>query len=434
MENRPKKKTNRYSKWLFRILFTLIVLAVAVVVAMVLRRGNMAASVGNGITLTPTQTQPPPTQETEPSTEPTTEPATEAPSTEPADPVLELAEQYLSGMTLEQKLCQLILTTPDTLTGVYGAGQAADGTKAALERYPVGGILYQQQNIQSNNQLSTMISNSQAYSTLPLFIAVEEEGGYNAPLTAIGATSYYSTMSVYGEEENVERIGQIGLEMAEDLRALGFNVNLAPVADVLTDPYNTEIGTRSFGGDADITAQLTLTMLQSLQEGGITACMKYFPGLASGDGDSRYGHSVSQRTLDELRETELKSFAAGIEGGAEMILVSHLSLPNILGDDTPCSLSKRIVTDLLREELGYEGLILTDSLEKSAVSDYYEGGEAAVLAIQAGCDMLLQPEDLEETLNALLAAVENGELTEERIDESVLRVLYLKIQMELITE
>ena len=432
MDHRPKKKTNRGGKWLFRILFTLIVLAVAVVVAMVLRRGNMTASVGNGITLTPSQ--PPSTQETEPSTEPTTEPTTEAPSTEPADPVMELAEQYLSGMTLEQKLCQLILTTPDTLTGIYGAGQAAEGTKAALESYPVGGILYQQQNIQSENQLGTMISNSQDYSTLPLFIAVEEEGGYNAPLTAIGATSYYSTMSVYGEEESVERIGQIGLEMAEDLRALGFNVNFAPVADVLTDPYDTEIGTRSFGGDADITAQLTLTMLQSLQEGGVTACMKYFPGLASGDGDSRYGHSVSQRTLEELRETELKSFAAGIEGGAEMILVSHLSLPNILGDDTPCSLSKAIVTDLLREELGYEGLILTDSLEKSAVSDYYEGGEAAVLALQAGCDMLLQPEDLEETLNALLAAVENGELAEERINESVLRVLYLKIQMELITE
>lgn len=440
MKNQPNKKRtpnkDKITKWLIRIPLAIAVIAVSLVVLAVLRQGNMAAAVRQGITLTPASTEPLPTEptETEPvTTEPSTELSTEPP-TEPVDPVMELAEMYLADMSLEEKLCQMILTTPDELTGVYGAGQAADGTRSALETYPVGGILYEQQNIQGRDQLATMIANSQDYSNLPLFIAVAEEGGNVAPLTSIGVTSYYSTMAVYGEEENVQRISEIGLEMAEDLLSVGINVNLAPVADVLTDPYDTEIGSRSFGANAGMTAQLTTTMLQSLQKGGVTACVKYFPGLASADGDSRYGQAVSQRTEEELRLTELLPFAAAIENGAQMIMVSHISLPQVLGDDTPCSLSHEIVTNLLRNDLGYEGLILSDALNKAAVSNYYEGDEAAVMAVQAGCDILLQPEDLEETLNALLTAVENGEISEERINESVLRILYLKVEMGLITQ
>lgn len=436
MNNRPnnkRKRSRRTGSWLIRILMTLLILSVCVMVFFVLRQGNMAAAVRQGITLTPETTLPPPTQETAPAeTEPSTEPSTEP--TEPADPVLELAERYLQEMSLEEKLCQMFFTTPDTLTEVYGAAQAMEGTQAALEAYPVGGILYERQNMQNAGQLSTMISNSQSYSTLPLFIAVAEEGGSVAPLTSIGATSYYSTMAVYGEEENIQRVGEIGLEMAEDLLALGINVNLAPVADVQTNPANTEIGDRSFGADSAITTQLALTMLQSLEEGGVTACVKYFPGLASADGNSENGQVISQRTLDELRQAELLPFVSAIENGARMMIVSHMSLPAVAGDETPCSLSRIVVTDLLRVDLGYEGLILTDALDKGAITDHYEGGEAAVQAVEAGCDILLQPENLEETLAALLTAVEEGRLTEERINESVLRILYLKLEMGLISE
>ena len=438
MEPQPnKKKRKRRSQkgtWLLRILLAIVVLVVSAVVYVVLQEGSMKAAVNRGITLEPAVTNPPPTElssESPPETEPSTEPSTEAP-TEPVDPVLEQAQQYLDGMSLEEKLCQMILTTPDELTGIYGAGQAADGTKAALEQYPVGGLVYEQQNIQSTAQLSQMISNSQSYSSTPLLIAIGEEGCYAAPLTVIGATSYYDTMSVYGQEENVTRISEIGGEMAEDLLSVGFNVNLAPVADVLTDPYDTEIGTRSFGSDAAMTAQLTATMLRSLEEGGVTACMKYFPGLASADGDTRYGQAASQRTLEELRQEELLPFAAGIEAGARMIIVSHMSLPNVTGDDTPCDLSPVIVTELLRQEMGYEGLILTDSHEKTAITGYYDCGEAAVQAVLAGCDMILQPESLEEAVSELLSAVMDGRISMERINESVLRILYLKIQMGLI--
>lgn len=437
METQPNRKKNNpkkgIGKWIGRILLTLVALVVGAMVLFALRQGSMTAAVNRGVTLTPASTNPPPTQSTEPEPTEETEPPTEA-STEPVDPELELAQQYLSAMSLEEKVCQLILSTPDEITGVYGASQAAEGTSAALQSYPIGGVVYERQNLYGVEQLSQMIANTQGYSAIPLFIGIEEEGGNVAPLTSIGVTEYYSTMSVYGQEENAERISQIGLEMAEDLRSVGINFNLAPVADVLTDPYDTEIGSRSFGADAPMTAQLAVTMLRSLQEGGVTACMKYFPGLASADGDTRYGQAASQRTLEELRQQELLPFEAGIEAGAQMIMVSHMSLPNVTGDDTPCDLSYAVVTDLLRRELGYGGLILTDSHEKAAITYYYDGGEAAVLAIQAGCDMILQPDDLEEAVVALLAAVENGELTEERINESVLRILYLKIQMGLITE
>ena len=166
----------------------------------------------------------------------------------------------------------------------------------------------------------------------------------------------------------------------------------------------------------------------------MTACLKHFPGLASAEGDSRYGQAVSQRSLEELRQAELIPFQAGIDAGARMIIVSHMSLPNVLGDDTPCDLSSTIVTDLLRTEMGFEGLILTDSHSLASITTYYDSGEAAVMALQAGCDVILQPNDLEEAVAGILSAIESGTLTEARIEESVLRILYLKIQLGLITQ
>ena len=437
MDHQPRKNKNRHSGkrgiWIIRILLVITVLAVGTVTFIALQEGSMKASVREGITLNPEVTAPPPTSPTVEITEDPEAPTetTEEP-TEPADPVLEQAMRYLEAMSTEEKLCQMIITSPDEITDVYGATQAAEGTRAALEQYPVGGLVYEVQNLQSATQLQLMISNSQSYSRTPMFIGIAEEGGNQAPLASIGLTSYYSNMSVYGEEENITRISEIGGEMAEDMLSVGFNFNLAPVADVLSNPNNTEVGTRSFGADATMTAELTATMLRSLQEGGITACMKHFPGLASAEGDSRYGQASSQRTLDELRQEELLPYISGIEAGARMILVSHISLPNITGDETPSDLSPAIVTDLLRQELGYDGLILTDSHSKDAITDYYTSADAAVQAILAGCDMILQPENLEETVAGLLNALNEGQLTEERINESVLRILYLKIQMGLI--
>ena len=162
------------------------------------------------------------------------------------------------------------------------------------------------------------------------------------------------------------------------------------------------------------------------QEGGVLACLKHFPGHGSTEADSHLGTSVTNRTLDELREAELLPFRAGIEAGAGMIMVSHMSAPAVTGDNTPCDLSPAVVTDLLRTELGYDGVVITDAHNMGAITANYTPGEAALLAIEAGCDLILMSDDLDAALQALRDAAADGTLTEARINESVLRILTLK--------
>ena len=173
-------------------------------------------------------------------------------------------------------------------------------------------------------------------------------------------------------------------------------------------------------------------MVKGMQEGGLISCLKHFPGHGSTSADAHYGMSVSDRTLEELRAEEFLPFIQGMEAGAELVMVSHMSLPNVTGDNTPCDLSYTIVTELLRQELGFEGLIFSDSHEMAAITSYYSCGEAAALAVQAGCDVVLMPMDKQEAFNGLLAAVADGRLTMERIDESVLRILTLKCKYGII--
>ena len=164
-------------------------------------------------------------------------------------------------------------------------------------------------------------------------------------------------------------------------------------------------------------------MTRGLQKGGVLACLKHFPGHGSTEADSHLGTSVTNRTLDELREAELLPFRTGIEAGAGMIMVSHMSAPAVTGDNTPCDLSPAVVTDLLRTELGYDGVVITDAHNMGAITANYTPGEAALLAIEAGCDAALQ---------ALRDAAADGTLTEARIDESVLRILTLKAKAGLL--
>lgn len=173
-------------------------------------------------------------------------------------------------------------------------------------------------------------------------------------------------------------------------------------------------------------------MTRGLQEGGVLACLKHFPGHGSTEADSHLGTSVTDRTLDELREAELLPFRAGIEAGAGMIMVSHMSAPAVTGDNTPCDLSPAVVTDLLRTELGYDGVVITDAHNMGAITANYTPGEAALLAIEAGCDLILMPDDLDAALQALRDAAADGTLTETRIDESVLRILTLKAKAGLL--
>ena len=378
----------------------------------------------------PTIVTQPTTAPTEPPTEPSTEPETEPPTEpDPDAPYLERAQALLAAMTQEEKVYQLFMVRPEGLTGVNTATRAGEATQTALAEMPVGGIVYFAANLETSEQTTQMISDTQSYSRLPLFIGVDEEGGRVARVSDKLGTTAFDPMASYGAAGDTEAVRQVGATIAQEISSFGFNVDFAPVADVVTNPDNTEIGDRSFSSDPAVAAQMVAAMVEGLQQNGVASCLKHFPGHGSTEADSHKGASVSERTLDELRETELLPFSSGIEAGAAMVMISHMSAPNVTGDDTPCDLSPAVVTDLLRGELGYRGVVITDSHEMGAITEYYASGEAAVKALSAGCDIILMPQDLKQAAQGVLDALADGTLTAERVDESVLRILILKLRM-----
>ena len=353
---------------------------------------------------------------------------------EPAETVEEMsAEQKLDEivnagievMPLEDKVAGLFIVEPEAITGVSAAVQAGEGTQEALAQYAVGGLIYFSKNIQSGEQLSQMIDNTLLYTKYPLFIAVDEEGGSVARLADAGLGQTVDSAQTIGESGDPNNAYQAGVTIGGYLSEFGFNLDFAPVAD-LANVENSVIEGRSYGSDAASVSQFVTSMMQGLSEQNVTACLKHFPGIGSSVQDTHDGLAVTDRSAEEFRAQEFTVFQAGIDAGAEMIMVGHMAAPSLTGDNTPCSLSQAVVTDILRNEMNYDGVIITDALNMSAISQYYSADEAAVLALRAGCDMLLMPEDFETAYNGVLQAVQEGTISEERINDSLRRIYRIK--------
>lgn len=344
--------------------------------------------------------------------------------------------RYLDSMTLEQKVAQLFVVTPEALTGMGTVTAAGNMTRDALEQYPVGGLVYLKQNLVSVDQTTEMLSNTQRYyeemTGLPIFLSVDEEGGSVARVAnsaAFGVENVGSMKSI-GETGDTELAYQAGVTIGTYLGELGFNLDFAPVADVLTNPDNTVVSDRSFGGDCTLVTDMVLREMEGFAATGVLSCVKHFPGHGCTKGDTHEGYAYTDKTLEELLENELVPFQAAVSQGAEFIMVSHISVPKVVGDNTPSSLSETIVTELLRDELGFDGIVITDALNMGAVSENYSSARAAVKSLQAGVDMILMPADFQAAYQGVLEAVEEGSLSEERIDESVARILRVKLSME----
>lgn len=346
------------------------------------------------------------------------------------------ARVMLRDMTLEEKICQMLFVTPEALTGYTRVTQSGDATKAAIEQWPVGGIIYFSTNLISTDQTTEMIENIQSFSQSAtgrrLFIGVDEEGGSVARAADSLGTTQFDDMSVYGEKGDTEEAYNIGATQAKDLTALGFNVNFSPVADVLTNEDNTVVKDRSFGSDPDLVSSMVSQVVKGLTDGGMLCAPKHFPGHGSTGGDTHDGFASSDRTLEELEACDFKPFEAAIEAGAPMIMVGHMTMTAI-DPDHPASLSETIVTGLLRDELGYDGIIITDALNMGAISENYTNAEAAVKAVSAGCDILLCVSNISSVVDALTEAVSDGTISEERIDESVTRILQAKLRYGIIS-
>lgn len=339
----------------------------------------------------------------------------------------EKAAAYLQTMTLEEKLWQLFFITPDDLADVETATLAGDTTKEALQARPVGGLCYFAANLENREQTMEMLANTKSFAKTPLFLATDEEGGVVSRLGSNEnmGVDLLESAATYGAGD-VLVLRQAAEKLAGQMTELGFNMNFAPVADVLLDPNNTEIGSRAYSDIAAVCGIMSATMSEALQHSGVVACLKHFPGHGSAQSDSHDGKSVSARTLEQLQSEEFLSFAAGIEKGVHFVMMSHLTNENLSA--LPSSLSPETV-GLLRNELGFEGVIITDSLKMGAIVHEYTAADAAVKAIMAGCDMLLMPNSVEVAYDGLVNAILDETLTEARIDESVLRILTVKYEM-----
>ena len=347
----------------------------------------------------------------------------------------EWARKQLEGMSLEEKAAQLFIITPEQLTGCGQVTQAGEVTREALRQYPVGGLIYFSNNLEDAGQLKTMTGDTQKMAMeeigIPLFLSIDEEGG---DIARIGKhdgfrVAQVPSMDVIGASGDRVQAYGAGSTIGAYLHEYGLNLDFAPDADVLTNPDNTVVKTRSFGRDPQLVTEMSLAYLEGLWEQGVYGAPKHFPGHGATKGDSHEGFAYADKTWEELEEAELKPFYAMVGNQVPFIMAGHISLPAITGGDLSCSLSGQVIQGYLRDRMGYEGIIITDALNMGAIEDHYPSGQAAVMALQAGVDMLLMPADFPSAYEAVVEGAGNGEIPLDRLDASVLRILRLKAEI-----
>ena len=348
-------------------------------------------------------------------------------------------EAQLQQMTLREKVGQLFYirlesldpsiewTTYDDLASIKIL-EVTEKMKRVNEDYPVGGIILYAWNIEDEAQLARIILQVRALNGNPL-LCIDEEGGRvsriaNNPNFNV---KKYESMASIGATDDPQNAYECGNTIGTYLSRYGFDIDFAPVADVNTNPENVVIGPRAFSDDPTVAAPMVVNYLQGLKDAGITGCIKHFPGHGDTKADTHYGYASTQKTWDEMLNCEMVTFKAGIQWGCQLIMTAHIGAPNVTGSDVPSTMSPIILQDKLRGELGYQNIIITDAMEMGAITQQYTSAEAAVGSLKAGVDIVLGPRYFTEAFDAVMAAVNNGTISEERINQSVRRILKLKM-------
>lgn len=325
----------------------------------------------------------------------------------------EIVTTCIKEMPLEDKVAGLFMLTPEQLTGVDTAIKAGSGTQEALERYAVGGIVYYSKNIKSNEQITDMLNMTGAMSRYPLLLAVSENGS-QPQVARILNVEAGDTAGAIGSGGDTAAAYENSSGIADYLLNFGFNLNLGISASLSGEDD-------SYGTDPDITGNMVAEAVQGCQNIGISASIGRFPA----DGNTASGMTTIELSDEELSAAK-KVYEAGIKAGTRFIQISNVSIPDISGDNVPASLSSAVIRDIVRNELGFSGVIITGALNDAAVTSYYTPEQAAMLALAAGADILYQPEDFVKAYEGLLNAVQEGTIPEERIDESLKRIYRVK--------
>lgn len=334
-------------------------------------------------------------------------------------------EKYISDMTIEEKVAALFWVTPEQLTNANSIVESSSILSEALINYPVGGLIFSERNMENPDQFLEMLSNIRASCKYETFMAICDEGGKSSPFY----TKKFVEEPGLSQEEvakgGVSEAYSSGIAYGNLLRAYGLDTNFAPMADVVSNK-GTAVGKRSYGTDVDKVAALAKNTMNGMHDQMIHSVVKYFPCYYDTGTDGTNGKISSNRTEEDLKKTDMEVFKQLVNGGAEMIMVSVQAMPKITNDTIPACFSDKIVTGYLREELGFEGIIMTDYMSKSAISKSYKQNTIAIQAILAGCDMVVSPSHFDKQYESVVEAVKDGTITEERIEESIYRIYRIK--------
>lgn len=339
-------------------------------------------------------------------------------------------EIQIQKMTIEEKIAQLFFIMPEALDPTLPEGTKVtaitDTMKNTYKEYPAGGIILFAKNIENPEQLTKLTSDIHALNELTPLIGVDEEGGL---ITRIAKNENFNVTKFNSmlETKDADEAYNIGKTIGTYLNEYGFDVDFAPVADVNTNPDNPVIGKRAFSADPKTAAKFVSSAIKGFHDANIMTSIKHFPGHGDTQTDTHKGYAETQKTWDEIKNCEMIPFIKGIDAGTDMVMVAHIAAPKVTGDGTPATLSYTLITEKLRNELGFKGVVITDGMKMGAIAQQYDAADAAVKAIEAGIDIILLPENYIEAYNGVLTAVQNGTITEERIDESVMRILHLKL-------
>lgn len=355
-------------------------------------------------------------------------------------------QSVLDGMTLEQKIGQMLM--PSMYKGPVTS--ATSEIKNAIKNYGFGGVIFFKKNITSANQTAKFIYDLQSAATdenatsqIPLLVGIDQEGGMIVRLTN---SCWMPGNMLVGASGNVQMAKDYAQLVGDEISSLGFNLNFAPVSDVNCNPQNPIIGLRSFSSDPNLVAKMICGSIEGYKNSNVICSLKHFPGHGDTNTDSHFGLPLITKSYEQMKKMELVPFAAGIKSGAEMIMTAHIQFPDI-EDETyrsvydgarvnlPATLSKKILTGVLREQLGFDGVVITDAMDMGAITTHFRKTDAAKLAINAGVDILLMICDLSNTseirqagqlISSIASLVKSGEISEDRINESVTRILKLK--------